>query len=239
MKTIHYLYATCLLFALMPAFSSCTLDADDDLANLESNVGAGTFSTLGTIIMDNQDITIESDLYGNLIPENPEIISSIDADSTGQRILAGFIFLNNPTDQSSLEGHYIRIVDLLYKVNTLPASDLRTLPEDNFGNDPLQITDVSISKKHLNIQYVYEGSKHIQHGVNLVLTNQSELNANGLLPVEFRHDAYNDSPNQSMESIVSFTLESIAECQSADFKGFRIIYNSGANSQAEWRVFVK
>ena len=236
MKTIYYLYVAFTLIVLMPAFSSCTLDKyDDDLANLGSDISTGTFSTLGTVIINDQEIAIESDLYGILIPENPEIISSIDADSTGQRILAGFVFL----DQSSQEGRRIRIVDLLYKINTLPASDLRTLPEDNFGNDPLQITDVSISKKHLNIQYVYEGSKHIQHGVNLVLTDQSELDANGLLPVEFRHDAYNDSPDQSMESIVSFTLESIAECQSADFKGFRIIYNSGANSQAEWRVFVK
>ena len=233
MKTIHYLYATCLLFALMPAFSSCTLDKDDDLANLGSDISTGTFSTLGTVIINDQEIAIESDLYGILIPENPEIISSIDADSTGQRILAGFVFL----DQSSQEGHRIRIVDLLYKINTLPASDLRTLPEDNFGNAPLQITDVSFSKNHLNIQYLYEGSKQIQHRVNLVLTDQSKLDANGLLPVEFRHDACNDSSGQTMESIVSFTLESIPECQLPGFKGFRIIYNSGANSQAEWKAF--
>lgn len=238
MKTIHYLYVIFLFFALIPAFSACN-EYDDDLASLGNNISTGTFSTLGTVMMNNQEITIESDLYGTLIPDNPEIISSIDADSTGQRILAGFIFLSNPTNQSSLEGHDIRIVDLLYKVNTLPASDLRTLPEDNFGNAPLQITDASISKKHLNIQYLYEGNKHVPHRVNLVLTAQSELDADGLLPVEFRHDACNDSPEQSMESIVSFTLESIAECQSPDFKGFRIIYNSGANSRAEWRAFRK
>ena len=234
MKTIYYLYVAFTLIVLMPAFSSCTLDKyDDDLANLGSDISTGTFSTLGTVIINDQEIAIESDLYGILIPENPEIISSIDADSTGQRILAGFVFL----DQSSQEGRRIRIVDLLYKINTLPASDLRTLPEDNFGNAPLQITDVSFSKNHLNIQYLYEGSKQIQHRVNLVLTDQSKLDANGLLPVEFRHDACNDSSGQTMESIVSFTLESIPECQLPGFKGFRIIYNSGANSQAEWKAF--
>ena len=96
MKIIHYLYAilTILLLMLLP---SCTLTEDDTEDQLYG--AAGTFSTLGTVIMNGENLFIESDLYGTLTPENPETITSIDADSTGQRILAGFIFLTNPNAQ--------------------------------------------------------------------------------------------------------------------------------------------
>lgn len=233
MKIIHYLYAilTILLLMLLP---SCTLTEDDTEDQLYG--AAGTFSTLGTVIMNGENLFIESDLYGTLTPENPETITSIDADSTGQRILAGFIFLTNPNARTAIENRPVRIVDFLYKVQTLPASDLRDAGEDIFGNSPLQISDVTLSKNHLNIQYSYKGSAQHPHRFNLILTSQSTIDANGLLPVEFRHDACNDSSGQTMESIVSFTLESIPECQLPGFKGFRIIYNSGANSQAEWKA---
>lgn len=61
-------------------FSSC----------LDDNEPETFFPTLGTVNANENDITIESDSYGLLIPINPGFITSTQTDSTGQRILTVF-----------------------------------------------------------------------------------------------------------------------------------------------------
>lgn len=219
------------------AFTSCTLDQDDDIANLENNA-AGTFSTLGTVYVNEELITIESDRYGTLIPENAETITAIDADSTGQRILIGFVYLNEANALSVHESYPVRIVDLLYKVETrFPDILAEEETSDRFGNAPLQIVEATTGKNHLNIQYRYNGSTDAHHRFSLVIKENETMDAEGLLTAEFRHDTHNDLSNETCESIISFTLESLDTYASSACKGFRILYNSGANKQAEWKVF--
>lgn len=229
--------ACTLITGLSLSFTSCTLDQDDDLANLEGNA-AGTFSTLGTVYKNEGYITIESDRYGTLIPENTETITAIDADSTGQRILIGFVFLNEASTFSVHESYPIRIVDLLYKVETRHP-DILTDEEtsDSFGNAPLQIVEATTGKNHLNIQYRYNGTPDAYHCFSLAIKENETIDAEGLLTAEFKHDARNDSSSETRESIISFALESLETYTSSACKGFRIFYNSGANSRAEWKVW--
>lgn len=205
-------------------FSSC----------LNDNEPETFFPTLGTVNADENDITIESDSYGLLIPTNPGFITSTQTDSTGQRILAVFQYTENTTKEGKT-GMQVELVRV-NKVLTKKADDLRIGIEDVFGNSPIQITAASISQKHLNIQYEYYGSTNISHRISLVLNSETQLDENGLLQVEFRHNNQGDTYSERLWGIVSYTLESIPDYDESKCKGFKIIYDSGANSRAEWIV---
>lgn len=235
MKLKYLLAAALMITGFASTFLSCTLTDDEPSENIMQSE-SGTFSTLGTVMANGEYLTIESDRYGTLIPDNPDMLVQIDADSTGQRILVGFMFLDNTAPRSTHESYPIRIVDLLYKVETRNAEILQEEEEGTFGNDPLQIIDASLSKNHLNIQYNYNGDKQTYHRVSLVVRENSQTDAEGLFPVELRHDANGNHAGNSLESIISFPLESIEAFQSSTCKGLRIIYNSGANSRAEWKA---
>ncbi len=235
MKLKYLLVAALMIIGFASTFLSCTLTDDEPTENIMQSE-SGTFSTLGTVMASGEYLTIESDRYGTLIPDNPDMLAQIDADSTGQRILVGFMFLDNTAPRSTHESYPIRIVDLLYKVETRNAEMLQEEGEDTFGNDPLQIIDATLSKNHLNIQYNYKGDKKASHRFSLIIRENSQTDAEGLFPVELRHDANNDPAGNSLESIISFPLESIETYLTSTYNGFRIVYNSGANSHAEWKV---
>lgn len=205
-------------------FSSC----------LDDNEPETFFPTLGTVNANENDITIESDSYGLLIPINPGFITSTQTDSTGQRILTVFQYTENTTKEGKT-GMQVELVRV-NKVLTKKADDLRNGIEDVFGNSPIQITAASISQKHLNIQYEYYGSTNISHRISLVLNSETQLDENGLLQVEFRHNNQGDTYSERLWGIVSYTLESIPDYDESKCKGFKIIYDSGANSRAEWIV---
>lgn len=204
-------------------FSSC----------LDDNEPETFFPTLGTVNADENDITIESDSYGLLIPTNPGFITSTQTDSTGQRILAVF---NIQKTQLKKENRYAGRTSKSKQSINQKADDLRIGIEDVFGNSPIQITAASISQKHLNIQYEYYGSTNISHRISLVLNSETQLDENGLLQVEFRHNNQGDTYSERLWGIVSYTLESIPDYDESKCKGFKIIYDSGANSRAEWIV---
>lgn len=221
-RYLHYIIGVMLCGAF---FSSC----------LDDNEPETFFPTLGTINADGKELLIESDSYGLLIPDNPGVITSTKTDSTGQRVLAGFQYTNTTeaNKQSGTRVHLIR----LDKILTKKANDLRIEgTEDIFGNSPIQITAGSISQEHLNLQYEYYGSTNIAHRISLVLNESTKLDQDGLLRVEFRHNNEGDNASDPLWGMVSYTLESIPEFDDTDCKGFKVIYNSGANAQAEWII---
>ena len=198
------------------------------------------YPTMGTVV-NTDDMSIDSDSYGLLIPKNPSVVSASDADSIGQRVLVNINFPDeeNARETSSTSGKEVTIFDL-YKVLTKAANDLRlphTEPEENFGNNNIQITSTSISKEHLNIQFNIEGQDEtIPHRISLLLTENTKINDEGLLEVELRHNNNSDYGQRLYWGVVSYTLSSIPEYSKPECKGFRIIYNSGANTKAEWDV---
>ena len=133
------------------------------------------YSTMGTVT-NLDDYSIDSDVYGKLMPKNPNIINSFNADSIGQRVLININFPNeNDKDSKEDSGKEVTIYDL-YKVLTKNADDLRLNNEesiDNFGNDDIQITNAYISNKHLNIEFNIGGNNTtIPHRISLLLCGQ-------------------------------------------------------------------
>lgn len=224
MKRKRYFYHLIGILFCCTLFSACLNDNEPEIV----------YSTLGTVNADGKDIKIESDSYGLLIPINPGFITSTQTDSTGQRVLTVFQYAGSATENesNSTSVELIRV----NKVLTKKADDLRQAGSaDIYGNDPIQITASSLSSKHLNIQYEYYGSTNISHRISLVLNADTQLDEDGLLQLEFRHNNEGDTYTEHLWGIVSYTLESIPD-YNTQCKGFKIIYNSGANKRAEWVV---
>lgn len=194
------------------------------------------YPTMGTV-KNLSDYSISSDLYGDIIPKNPDIIKSFDADSTGQRILININFPNEEDKDSKVNnGKEVTIYDL-YKVLTKKADDLRLNKDediDSFGNDIIQITNANISNEHLNIEFNIPGNNEtIPHRISLLLTEETQTDDEGLLEVELRHNKNSDNGNKLYWGIASFTLSSIPEYSDANFKGFRIKHLSDTNTISE------
>lgn len=210
-------------------FSSC----------LDDNQPETLYPTLGTVQNEGK-LTIDSDSYGKLIPTNPNKLTVADLDEEGQRVMVSVPAneIDAPASAEEEEGKKVEIVEL-YKVTTKDAD--RTDKEEEeirkeFGNDPVQITSATISKKHLNIQYRLKGTdRDSRHRISLVLTPDSKIDEEGFLQVELRHNAGGDNPIYDFWSVTSFQLASIPGFQ-PETKGFKITYNSGSDAKAEWKV---
>lgn len=206
---------------------------------LDDSPSESYFPTLGTVGHRNAHLTLDSDTYGTLFPLNPGWFSSEEADTDGQRVLVSVVFRDASASSAVEDALPVEILSL-YKVLTKSADDIRTsgTSPDSFGTDPVQITAAGISKDHLNIQYTIDASDTDRpHRFSLLLTPDSRIGTDGLMELEFRHDARSDARRERFWGIASYTLASIPEVDSPSFRGFKIIYNSGADSRAEWIVW--
>lgn len=198
------------------------------------------YPTMGTIT-DLTNYSINSDSYGKLIPKNPDIISMYDADSIGQRVLVNINFPDSEDKNSKEEtGKEVTIYEI-YKVLTKKADDIRlpeSEPADKFGNDAIEITSAIISEEHLNIEFnLYGNDATIPHRISLLLTENSQIDDEGLLEVELRHDNNSDNGDKIYWGIASFTLSSIPEYSDENFKGFKIVYNNNNTSTIKvWKL---
>ena len=213
-----------LTLGLCLCLTSCL---DDD------NQPLPVYSTLGTVTSVNPAI-IDTDMCGEIQPENPGILSSEKSDSIGQRVLANLYITS---DDKDLKRENIKITNL-YKVLTKNANETRfpgTPSPDSFGNSPIQVTGLSISKEHLNVQFnTLGGDQKIPHRISLLLTEKTELDEDGYLRLDLRHDANGDVQSIIFWGIASFTLRSIPEFNDPKCKGVRLYYNSGANPESVW-----
>jgi hypothetical protein len=195
-------------------------------------------STMGTIT-DIETPSIESDSYGKLLPQNPDVIKMYDADSIGQRVLVSLSFPNAEEKNKEDSGKEVTIYDF-YKVLTKKANDTRNQdsePIENFGEDIINITSAYISKEHLNIEFNINGNNEtIPHRISLLLTEETKIDDEGLVYVELRHNKNSDYGNKLYWGVVSYTLSSIPEYNDTDFKGFRISYMSSDNTKSEITV---
>ena len=192
-----------LLFASGIMLPSCFDNDSNDMYESEF----GSYSTLGTITSTDK-LLIESDTYGLLEPVNAFSFEDEKADSTGQRVLLDFNFIEKDPLIYPDSIQPVQAVHL-YKVLTKPANDVRTNGTDTlpdlspYGNDPIQINTATISKHHLNIQfYVLGYYADIAHRISLLLTDESKLGEDGMLTVELRHNAESDLQKEAFWGVV-------------------------------------
>lgn len=222
LKQIH-----CMSLLLGGIFLSSCLNNDEP---------EGFYSTLGTVTEVGTNLTFESDSYGLLKPTNPNWFVAEKADSVGQRVLAGVQFYDGKERNGENTPASVQIVEL-YKVLTKKVDDIRNGEEDIYGDDPIHIAVASVTKEHLNIQFTLASSTSGKpHRISLVLTEESVPDENGILPIEFRHNAEGDLPDWDTRGwgIASYTLKSIDEkYPDTEIKGFKILYYDESGSHAQ------
>lgn len=149
---------------------------------------------------------------------------------TGQRILANYTILNDKPQGSGYD-HDV-VLNRAYNVLTKDIVPITPATQDSIGNDGIAIRDIWISGDHLNIEFGYWGNNK-SHMLNLISDATKEYD-DEMLHLEFRHNAYNDTPTFARAGIVSFNLSSIQKqpregaldllIHSTDIKGLEVIH---------------
>lgn len=219
-------------------FCQSCLDEDSDSLLMESVMGA--YSTLGTIV-DAENVLVESDSYGLLAPVNKDDFAGY-ADTVGQRVLMEMNFVEQDPVYANDSVLPVKVLRL-FKVLSKDADDLRAFDNvsnsvlEGYGSDPVLVRTASLSKAYLNIQFNVMGNdQNIAHRISLLLTEDSSVDAEGLVRVEFCHNAEGDRLEEPFWGVVSFKLSSIPECNDPAFRGFRIICDKGSGVMQEYIV---
>lgn len=218
MKTRNLIVGLLSLLAL-PTFVAC----DDDNFTY--------YTDMATVENEDGRLLLQSDNCGELIPVNPGLLASFDADKDNQRIIAAFNF----TDKDNRANYGVELYDI-YRVLTkdvyrMPANDEEK--NDSIGNDPIAIKRIMTSPKHINFYFtVYGNRSDIKHFINLITVgDNAEPDADGTLHVEFRHNNEGDHPRFVQWGWAAFPLESIPGYSEGKTKRLSIKVNEGNNTE--------
>jgi len=220
MKKLKFItWVLCLL--TIPYFIAC--DDDDEVYEVD----------MVTVHENDGNLSIESDCYGHLSITNSDILTHYKVNKEGQRIIAYFQFNENEVQKNNRS---VRIYDL-YKVLTKKLYEMPVEKEDSIGNDPITVSSIYASHEHLNIFFTFLGSNSgIAHMLNLVTTEESQKDENGLLEVEFRHNLEEDNEIYPQSGWVSFELNSIPGYTEGTTKGLKVKVNNGDGEEKTYTV---
>lgn len=127
----------------------------------------------------------------------------------GQRVIANYTLLSDkrPTGMYSYD---VRLNDV-YEVLTKPLFNITPATQDSIGNDPVEVTNIWIGSKYLNVEFAFYGNDKI-HFINLV-KDDSKTYTDGKVHLEFRHNDRDDAPMYRRHGIVSFDISSLINPQ--------------------------
>lgn len=127
----------------------------------------------------------------------------------GQRVIANYSLLadKRPTGMYSFD---VRLNDV-YEVLTKPIFNITPATEDSIGNDPVEVTNIWVGSKFLNVEFAYYGYDKI-HFINMV-KDDSKTYTDGKVHLEFRHNARGDANMYRRHGIVSFDISSLINTQ--------------------------
>ena len=213
------------ILMLLPILQSCLDDANNDEW---VTCPPGGILAIGTMKIPNadtpRDFFIALDNGDNVLPaDTADIRNRKYTVAEGQRVFVGYLQMGK--EKPGYEnGKIFTIEDILTK-EIIPLTEATA---DSIGDDRINVTAHALTKDYLTIEYQYLGSmnENKKHMLNLV---QNEITGpikdDGYIYLEFRHNAFNDSPNQLGSCLVSFKLDSIAE-QLATAKGIKLRVNT-------------
>ena len=182
MKTRTFIVGLLSLLTL-PTFIACD---DDDFTY---------YTDMATVENEDGRLILQSDNCGELIPENPGLLASFDADNENQRIIAAFNFI----DKDNRSNYGVELYDI-YRVLTkdvyqMPADD--ETKNDSIGNDPINVSEAWFGGNYLNMEFYIpvKGNSSTAHFINLVVDDVAPA-TNDTVYVTLRHNAYDDKPGE-------------------------------------------
>lgn len=123
----------------------------------------------------------------------------------GQRVLANYTILDDKRP-TGLYDYDVRLNDV-YEVLTKPIFNITPATQDSIGNDPIQVTEIWIGSKYLNVEFVYYAFNKA-HFINLV-KDDSKTYDDGKIHLEFRHNAMGDFEQDRRYGLASFDISSL------------------------------
>lgn len=201
-----------LLLLAMPILQSCLDDWDNKY---------DTLFAVGTVkVIEGKDYYFALDEGSKLYPSDTTSIHNFSV-VDGQRAFVYFSKLEEPLTGYEYNARINHIEVILTKdIYSMPAEEA-----DSIGDDRINATDLWITGEYLNIKYQFYHSNNVdkKHMLNLVINEAStgENDKADYLTLEFRHNAFKDSPLELGTGLVSFKLDNIADMLK-DKKGLNI-----------------
>ena len=196
-KVTVTMMATAVMCVLGLGLHSCLDEKVDSYARL----------TIGTIeVIEDNDYFFTLDDGTTMYPGDTTNIHNYTP-VTGQRAIVYFDLLDEEVPGYDYNA-------LIYRIENILTKDIYHMPtekEDSIGDDRINLNNVWISGNYVNVQYqfYYNAESGKTHMLNLVVNDSAPLPADAPLPLEFRHNAYGDTPLQGGTGIVSFRLDSV------------------------------
>jgi hypothetical protein len=125
----------------------------------------------------------------------------------GQRVIANYTILADKT-KTGMYDYDVKLNDV-YEVLTKGIFQITPQKQDSIGNDSVQINDIWVGSKYLNVEFVYQGYNAI-HYINLV-SDASKSYADGKVHLEFRHNNRDDFAMYNYWGLVSFDISSLQD----------------------------
>lgn len=220
MKKFQTIAWVILLITVMPALQSC-LDTDDN--DYLVTCPEGTQLAIGTVIVPDTNTPREFyfalDKGITLFPSDTTAFNNYKV-TNGQRAFIGYL-----PKTETVEGYDMNAI--IYSVEDILTKDIIPLTEetaDSIGDNGINITAYLINEDYLTLEYQYLGSMNAnkKHMLNLVENQTDNKDAEeGYICLEFRHNAFDDTPLTSVNGIVSFKLKNIKD-RMKDKKGLKI-----------------
>lgn len=189
---------------MLLALASCLDD--------EGYGGEKLFFAIGNVrVIQANEYYFELDEGSKLYPADTTAIRDYPI-VDNQRAFIYFTVLDEP-----LAGYeYNAAVKHIENILTKDIYPMQPAEEDSIGNDRIDVDDIWLSRDYVNIVYKFYHSNNPEkrHMLNLVVNEQASADAtadDGYLHLEFRHNAYQDTPLQGGTGIVSFRLDSIRD----------------------------
>ncbi|MCD8079375.1 MAG: NigD-like protein [Bacteroides sp.] len=217
MKKLKYMVWSLCLIVATPFFTSCLDDNDDPAYGISSEMQLSTVR-----LLDNDQFYFEFDDGNTLYPNDGSVLRNYDAQD-GQRVFVYYDLLEEKVDGYTYHGD-IRLIQNILTKNIIPLTEET---EDSIGDDRINAIEILIAGGYVNISFQYYGThtEDKKHMLNLVQNETIEYPESDYIPLEFRHNAYNDYPSRIGWGYVCFNLETIEELMEQK-KGFEIRINT-------------
>ena len=188
--------------------------------------GEESYFAIGNVhVIQGKEYYFELDEGSKLYPADTTAVHDYPI-VDNQRAFVYFTVLDEP-----LVGYeYNAVVKHIENILTKDIYSMRSSEEDSIGNDRIDVDDIWLTSDYINIVYKFYHSNNPEkkHMLNLVMKADDSsrfVSDDGYMHLEFRHNAYSDTPLQGGTGIVSFRLDSI-RAQMADVKGLCVHVNT-------------